>query len=116
MPPICDHCVDDWEIAEDAASSLNHLYPRTKEKLRVRTEDLNHASSDLLHEMRKAGHIDCHTSTSKRESTTSRKRSRPEDKFLHEIDLPKRQKNPRLTDISEKGTARIPYYNISPAS
>ncbi|MCJ1432180.1 hypothetical protein MMC27_001536 [Xylographa pallens] len=102
-PPICDHCVDDWEIAEDTASSSKN--PRPKEKLRVRTEDLNHASSDLLHEMRKAGHVDCHTSTLKRESTTSRKRSRPEDTFLPEIDLSKRQKNPRLTDVSEKDTS-----------
>ena len=102
-PPICDHCVDDWEVAEDAASSSKTPRSDLKEKLRVRTEDLNHASSDILHEMRKAGHVDCYPSTLKHESTTARKRSRPDDKFTSEIDTPKRQKNPRLTDISEKG-------------
>ncbi|MCJ1387295.1 hypothetical protein MMC18_000136 [Xylographa bjoerkii] len=102
-PPICDYCVDDWKIAEDVASPSKSLRPGTKEKLRVRTEDLNSTSSDILHQMRRAGDVDCHTSTPKCGPTMSKKRSRPVDKFPSEINLPKRQKNPRLEDISEKG-------------
>ncbi|MCJ1400985.1 hypothetical protein MMC11_004196 [Xylographa trunciseda] len=102
-PPICDHCVDDWEIAENAASSSKNLRPGAQMNLRIRTEDLNSASSDILHQMRRAGDVDCHTSKSRHASTISKKRSRPEDKFLSEINLPKRQKNPRLADISERG-------------
>ncbi|MCJ1284336.1 hypothetical protein MMC26_003667 [Xylographa opegraphella] len=93
---------DDWEIAEDDTSSAKPLQTGTKEKLRVRTEDLNHAASDILHEMRKAGHVDCYTSTPQHESTVSGKRSRPEDKPDSGIDIPKRQKNVKLTDVSEK--------------
>ena len=69
--------------------------------------DLNSAASDILHQMRRAGDVGCHTNIPKQEATVSKKRSRPEDKLLSEINVSKRQKNPRLEDIPEKPTTRF---------
>ena len=69
-PPICDHCVIDWEVAEDLAKCDKTPQDTSSEKWRDQAEDSELSASEILHQMRRAVDMDA-TKSPKRSSSYS---------------------------------------------
>ena len=69
-PPICDHCVIDWEVAEDVANRDKTPQDTSTEKRRDQAEDLGSSASEILRQMRHVADMDA-TKSPKRTSSNS---------------------------------------------
>ena len=69
-PPICNHCVIDWEVAEDLANRDKTPQDTSTEKWRDQAEDLGSSALEILRQVRRAAEMDG-TKSPKRSSSNN---------------------------------------------